>query len=95
MNNGNSKTVLIGERLLIPSQAADLLGVTPEQVRKLIRRGDLSATNVGTGMKRPLYRIQKQALEGFLSSRCQSDATVPKKKFKRLAPVPDFFPHLK
>ena len=95
MNNRDSEAIFTGEKLLTPSQAADYLAVTPEQVRNLIRRGRLSATNVGTGTKRPLYRIRQQALEDFLSRRWQSDSTTPKKKFKRLAPAPDFFPHLK
>jgi excisionase family DNA binding protein len=84
-----------GEKLLTHSQAADYLAVTPEQNRNLIRRGRLSAINVGTGAKRPLYRIRRQALEDFLSRRWQSDSEMPKKKFRQLAPVPDFFPHLK
>lgn len=95
MNNRDSEAIFTGEKLLTPSQAADYLAVTPEQVRNLIRRGRLSATNVGTGTKRPLYRIRQQALEDFLNRRWQSDSIVNKKKFKRLAPVRDFFPHLK
>lgn len=95
MNSYNSHAVSAEEKLLTPTQAADFLSVTPEQVRKLIRKRDLPAVNVGTGTRRPLYRIQRQALEDFLNSRWQSSAKVPKKKFKRLAPGPDFFPHLK
>ncbi len=95
MNKHNSKAIFAGEKLLTPRQAADYLAVTPEQVRNLIRRGRLSATNVGTGTKRPLYRIRQQALEDFLNRRWQSNSIVRKKKFKRLAPAPDFFPHLK
>ena len=95
MNNHDPQAVFTGEKLLTPSQAADYLSVTPEQVRRLIRGGDLSATNVGTGAKRPLYRIRQQALEDFLNCRRQPSLTVRKKKFKRLAPVPDLFPHLK
>ena len=95
MNNQKSKANFSGEKLLTPNQAADYLAVTPEQIRNLIRRGRLSAINVGTGSKRPLYRIRRQALEDFLSRRCQPGSTMPKKKFKQHAPVPDFFPHLK
>ncbi|MHC4116886.1 MAG: helix-turn-helix domain-containing protein [Planctomycetota bacterium] len=95
MRSHNPHAAFTDEKLLTPSQAADFLGVTAEQVRKLIRRGDISAANVGTGSKRPLYRIRKQALEDFLSFRRQPRTTSPKKKFKRLDPVPDFFPHLK
>ena len=95
MNNQKSKANFSGEKLLTPNQAADYLAVTPEQIRNLIRRGRLSATNVGTGSKRPLYRIRRQVLEDFLSRSCQPDSTMPMKKFKQTSPVPDFFPHLK
>lgn len=95
MNNQQSKANFTGDKLLTPGQAADYLAVTPEQIRNLIRRGRLSAINVGAGTKRPLYRIRRHALEDFLSRRCKSDSTMPKKKFKQHAPVPDFFPHLK
>ncbi|MHC4118099.1 MAG: helix-turn-helix domain-containing protein [Planctomycetota bacterium] len=95
MRSHNSHAVFTDEKLLTPGQAAEFLGVTAEQVRKLIRRGDISAANVGTGSKRPLYRIRKQALEDFLSLRRQPRTVAPKRKFRRLDPVPDFFPHLK
>ena len=83
------------EQLFTPNEAAVKLKVTPEQIRSLIRKGQLSAINVGTGPKRPLYRITQQALDDFLNHRYQPTLTIRKKKFKRLAPAPDFFPELK
>ena len=59
MNDEESAGV---EHLLTPDEAALRLRVSAEQVRALIRRGKLSAVNVGGGSKRPLYRITEQAL---------------------------------
>lgn len=47
---------------------AKALGVRVEVVRKLIRKGDLKASNIGSSAK-PLYRIRQSALEGFLDER--------------------------
>jgi len=82
-------------QLLTPNDVAAKLKVTSEQVRSLIRRRQLSAVNVGTGTKRPLYRISQQALDDFLNYRRQPNSVIQKKKFKQLAPAPDFFPRLK
>ena len=82
-------------RLLTHSEAAEYLHVSPEQVRSLIQHGQLSAANVSTGPKRPLYRITQQALNDFFNCRWQLGPSRQNKKFKRLAPVRDFFPNLK
>jgi len=81
--------------LLTPDEAAQQLKVTTEQIRSLIRKGCLSAINVGAGGKRPLYRITPQALQDFLSQRWQAVPSQPKKRFKQPPPVQDFFPGLK
>ena len=94
--NRSDQDLKLGQgQLLTPNEAATKLKVTPEQIRSLIRKGQLSAVNVGTGTKRPLYRITQQALDNFLNHRHQPTLTIQKKKFKRLAPAPDFFPGLK
>jgi excisionase family DNA binding protein len=81
--------------LLTPKEAANKLKVTSEQIRSLIRKGQLPAVNISTGTKRPLYRITHQALSDFLNRRWQPTLQVQKRRFKRLSPVPDFFPNLK
>lgn len=91
----NIKDSYVKNRLLTPNDIAVQLKVTSEQVRMLIRKGRLSAVNIGTGTKRPLYRITEQALNDFLNQRGQHITKTSKKKFKRLAPAPDFFPGLK
>ena len=77
--------------LLTPAEVAKRLQVTAEQVRSLIRKGDLAAINVGTGEKRPLYRITSQALETFISGRWQAGPAVKPRQFKRLQRVTDHF----
>jgi excisionase family DNA binding protein len=82
-------------QLLTPDEVAKHLQVTAEQIRSLIRRGFLSAANIGAGSKRPLYRISRQTLDDFLKGRQQLNTHIPKKKIKQLSPIPDFFPGLK
>jgi excisionase family DNA binding protein len=85
----------IAQPLFTPNEAANKLKVTPEQIRSLIRTGQLHAVNVGKGPKRPLYRITQQALNDFLSRRWQQGPAIQNKRFKQLSQVPDFFPNLK
>ena len=82
-------------QLLTPDEAAEELRVTAEQVRCLIRGGKLAAINVGSGQKRPLYRITTQALEEFCSRRHHPGRIVQKRAFKPRPPVQDLFPDLK
>ena len=89
------QSVLIKEQLLTPNEASIILKVTSEQVRNLIRRGQISAINVGTGKKRPLYRITHRALNDFLNARYKPGPEIQNKKSKRLDLVRDFFPGLK
>ena len=82
-------------QLLTPEEAANRLKVTTEQIRCLIRKGQLPAINVGSGTKRPLYRIAPMVLNDFLKSRSQPSPRLQKRKFKKLSAVPDLFPNLK
>jgi len=95
MNTQAEKPILAIEKVLTPDEAATELKVTSEHVRSLIRKGDISAINIGTGTKRPLYRITQQALDDFLKQRRQPSSKSHIRKAKQLPPVPDFFPHLK
>ena len=82
--------------LLTPNDVGKRLRVTAEQIRELIRKGELAAINVETGSKRPLYRIAPQALQQFLSRRWQPGAAVRTKRTSRQRqPVPDFFANLR
>ena len=63
-------------QLLTPDEAAIQLKVTSEHIRALIRRGQLSAVNIGTGSKRPLYRITQRALDEFLNPRPKPEPAI-------------------
>jgi len=102
MHVGNTKSDLDAsiaatskDGFLTPKEVSSRLKVTPEQVRSLIRHGRMSAVDVGTGVKRPLYRIPERALDDFLNHRVLPNSLTHIRKAKRLPPVPDFFPHLK
>jgi len=81
-------------RFLTPEQVAAALQVSAEQVRAMIRQGRLAAVNVGTGKKRPLYRIPAGAIETLLAQDVQPPSSNSPRRFKRLPPVEDFFPDL-
>ena len=83
------------DQILTVKEVSAQLKVSSEQVRTLIRKGQLSAVNVGSGKKRPLYRITPEALESFMKLGQQPDPLMFHKKARRLPPAPDFFPHLK
>ncbi len=82
------------DELLTPDEAALRLKVTAEQVRSLIRKGELAAINIGARKKRPLYRIRTDALEEFLHDRTHVPERTSRPRFKRLPPVADYFPDL-
>ena len=81
--------------LLTPGEVAERLRVTSEQVRCLIRKGQLEAVNVGTGPKRPLYRITPEAVDEFLARRQYASPVAVSRVTRRASPAPDFFPNLK
>ena len=88
------RAIRVDGDLLTPDEVAKRLKVTAEQVRTLIRKGHLAAINVGTGPKRPFYRITPQALQEFLSCRWQPGSAL-RRRIKRRPPVPDHFPNLR
>ena len=80
--------------LLTPEEAAQLLKVTAEQVRMLIRKRQIAAINVGCGPRRPLYRITRQAMRDFVSQRFQPGPAVQPGQFSWRPPISDHFPNL-
>jgi len=80
---------------LTPEEVATTLQVTTEQVRRLIRQGRLHAINIGTGKKRPLYRISTQALAAFLAGAAGSSQPLRQNGLRQRGHVPDFFPGLR
>ena len=94
-DRGNSGQRPAATQLLTPQEIAERLQVTPEQVRSLIRSGWLVAINVGTGPKRPCYRITYRAFNDFLERKSGSVKPACRKRSRRSTPVPDFFPDLR
>ena len=82
------------EALLTPSEAAQYLKVSAEQIRSLIRRGLLPAVNISAGTMRALYRIKREALDDFLSDRSSGVKPSRTRRFKPRPPVRDFFAQL-
>jgi excisionase family DNA binding protein len=52
-------------RMLTPEDVADEFAISVEQVRRLIRRGELAAVNIGAP-RRPTYRVSRASLDKFL-----------------------------
>jgi excisionase family DNA binding protein len=81
--------------LLTPNDVAIRLNVTAEQVRSLIRSGRLQAVNVGTGKKRPLYRLSAIAVDEFIKNGSSNKEHNGHRAIRRLPRIPDFFPELR
>jgi len=60
------------KKLYSPKQAAKILSLSKDTILKLIKKGDIKASNVGTG-KRTVYRIYKSELQSFLERKDQTN----------------------
>lgn len=67
------------EKPLTPAEAAASLGVTAEQIRYLIRTGQIDAFNVAVGKAKARWRIDPSALTEFKRKRGNSK---PERKTK-------------
>ena len=92
---GTQQIITADEPLLTPDEAAKRLRVTAEQVRNLIKKGQLGAINVGTGPKKPRYRITLTALQEFLNRRWQLGTATQTRRTKQRQFVRDHFPDLR
>jgi excisionase family DNA binding protein len=54
---------------LTPPEIVRLLRVSPEKVLGWIRRGELTAVNLGNSALRPRFRISPEHLDAFLKAR--------------------------
>ncbi|NOY30734.1 MAG: helix-turn-helix domain-containing protein [Planctomycetes bacterium] len=72
-------------------KTAELLGLNPESVRRLIRRGDLQAYKIPPDAKRPTYRVSQNAIDGFLV-KCDPKTfrPLPRKSSRPHDTVPDW-----
>lgn len=80
-------TVSSPNRLLTVEEVADDLRVSAQQVRNLVRSGDLKFINVGRGPAKAHLRFEPQALEAFKNNRrmeeCRS-TSAPAKRHTRM-----------
>ena len=77
--------------VLTPPQAAEQLGVDPSTVIGWIRTGQLRASNIGKGGKRPRYRIRESDLDAFLKSRQPEPPVAKKRRSRQPAGEIEFF----
>ncbi|MFC1764558.1 helix-turn-helix domain-containing protein [Planctomycetota bacterium] len=91
----SQESLTTDEQVLTVSEVSSQLKVSEEQVRTLIRQGKLAAINVGSGKKRPLYRIPQEALTNFKNPKVQPSPLQKRIKPKHHSTVPDFFPGLR
>lgn len=66
---------------------AEFCGLSEDQIRNLIDRGDLEAVNMGTGRQRRRLKISDEALRQFIQGRTVQPRQSAIKR-KRPAPKP-------
>lgn len=78
-------------RLLTVDEVADDLRVSAQQVRNLVRSGDLKFINVGRGLAKAHLRFEPQALEDFKDNRrkeeCRSTDAPAKRRTRMTSNV--------
>lgn len=70
-------------------QTAELLGLHPETVRSLIRRGELKAVKIRPLAKRPTYRVSQDAIDGYLLMGQIDDLKPLPRQQQTQEPIPD------
>lgn len=80
------------ERWMTPPEVGRLLRVAPETVVGWIRSGELRGVNVGSGAKRPRFRVSAEALADFELRRTVRPPVKPVRRRKRLEHVKNYFP---
>lgn len=53
------------EPMLTADEVAEHLRIHPDEVRKLLKSGELSGINIGRGQLKPRWRISPESLERF------------------------------
>jgi len=59
----------LADRFLFPAEAARLLGVTPQRVKQLVNKGNLTAHRIGS---RRVRLIERKAVEALIERRRQA-----------------------
>lgn len=76
-------------RYLTVCEVADRIGLTVHAVLALIHRGDITASNVGSGTQRPRWRVAPDDLSFWLTSR-QARPTQRINRRRRTATVTEY-----
>lgn len=74
-----------------PPQLAEALAVSPETIINWIRSGELAAVNVGSGAKRPRYRIPPEAVEAWQRRRAVVPPPKPARRKRQATSYTKFF----
>lgn len=75
------------QKMLNVNEVAEYLGVSAEEVRRLIKSGDLKAFNVSKGLKKSRWRIDPEWLEQFKARRLNVDPP-PARRTRTRKPEP-------
>lgn len=76
--------------LFTVAEVAERLKVSTDAVRALIHTGKLTASNVGSGTRRPRWRIAAEALDRFLAAQAAPRCATRRPR-KRPVKVTEFF----
>jgi excisionase family DNA binding protein len=77
-------------KFLTPPQAAEILGVNTDRLRRWIRNGQLRAVNVSDAEQRPRWRIDPEDFNAFLASRGSPSVPAKRSQFSPSADVREF-----
>lgn len=72
------------------AQVAESLGVGVDAIIGHIHAGRLRAANIGSGTRRPRWRITAEALDAFIESRTAMPAPVKRPQRKRRVGVIEY-----
>lgn len=79
------------QRRMTPPEVARILKVAPETVLTWIRSGELRGFNVGSGAKRPRFRVSPADLADFEARRTVQPPVKPVRRRKRLEHMKNYF----
>lgn len=82
----------IPARGLTPNEVAKLLRVSPDKIRSLIKRGELSAIDLGVRGGKPRFIVLPRHLEEFERRHRAATPTKPAPRPRRAVGQIDFYP---
>ncbi len=79
-NLDSLREVTGSESVLTVKESAEVLKVSPQSVRNMIKTGKLKATQVGTGTQRKAYTIKRSDLEALARAHDEQPAKPKRRK---------------